>query len=277
MSKPKTLYITDLDGTFLSKEAKPTRFALDSLKLLKENGVHFTYATARTPLSACKIMQDAAISAPAVMMNGVIVYDVEKSEYISVNYMTDEEYAVNYGILKENDISFCVYALEDGVFKAYFEPLKNAEAKTFYEKRKPDYGAAFTPVDSAAGIKNVFYTTAANSYKNLIAAHEKIENTTCALRSELYGSVYSDYYYLEVSVASSSKKAGAMWLRENCGYERLVGFGDNMNDLPLFEACDENYAVSNAVDKLKASADGVIGSNDEDAVIKKILEMEGLL
>jgi len=36
--------------------------------------------------------------------------------------------------------------------------------------------------------------------------------------------------------------------------------------MTMFKISDEAYAVSNAVDELKALATGIIGSNEEDAV-----------
>lgn len=48
----------------------------------------------------------------------------------------------------------------------------------------------------------------------------------------------------------------------------MVVFGDGENDVDLFEAADEAYAVANAADVLKAVATGVIGANDEDGVAR---------
>jgi hydroxymethylpyrimidine pyrophosphatase-like HAD family hydrolase len=54
--------------------------------------------------------------------------------------------------------------------------------------------------------------------------------------------------------------------RKNYGFEKVVAFGDNLNDLPLFEASDEAYAVENAKEDVKKHATAVIGRNTEDAV-----------
>ena len=61
-------------------------------------------------------------------------------------------------------------------------------------------------------------------------------------------------------------------LKELLGCERVVAFGDAINDLPMFEISDACYAVENAVEELKAAADGVIGSNENDGVAKWLLE-----
>ena len=39
------------------------------------------------------------------------------------------------------------------------------------------------------------------------------------------------------------------------GCSRVVCFGDNFNDLPMFEAADVAVAVTNAVDEVKNHAD----------------------
>lgn len=52
----------------------------------------------------------------------------------------------------------------------------------------------------------------------------------------------------------------------------MVAFGDNLNDLPLFAAADESYAVSNAHERVRATATGVIASNAENAVVRFLQE-----
>jgi len=54
--------------------------------------------------------------------------------------------------------------------------------------------------------------------------------------------------------------------------DRIISFGDGMNDIPLFEISDECYAVANAVPELKERATGIIGSNENDGVAKWLLE-----
>ena len=55
-------------------------------------------------------------------------------------------------------------------------------------------------------------------------------------------------------------------MKERYDFGKVVVFGDSVNDLPMFRAADESYAVANALEELKGIATGVIGRNDEDAV-----------
>ena len=56
------------------------------------------------------------------------------------------------------------------------------------------------------------------------------------------------------------------------GYEKIVAFGDNYNDLGMFEAADVSVAVGNACDEVKNAADIVIEKNTEDGVAKFLLQ-----
>ena len=73
---------------------------------------------------------------------------------------------------------------------------------------------------------------------------------------------------MEIYSGRASKGSGVRKLKALCKAERVVVFGDNYNDMDMFQAADEGYAVENAVEELKAAATGVIGSNREDGVAK---------
>ena len=84
----------------------------------------------------------------------------------------------------------------------------------------------------------------------------------CTLQQELY----STEYFCEIMPKGATKANAIGKLKEMWGCEKVVSFGDAVNDIPMFRISDESYAVANAVEELKAIADGVIGDNDSDAV-----------
>ena len=82
-----------------------------------------------------------------------------------------------------------------------------------------------------------------------------------------------DMYYLEIITKNVSKASGVLTVKEMVGADKIVVFGDNLNDIPMFQVADECYAVSNAEKELKSIATAVINSNDEDAVAEFLLSM----
>ena len=53
----------------------------------------------------------------------------------------------------------------------------------------------------------------------------------------------------------------------NSEWDQVIVFGDDINDLPLFERADYSIAVANAAPEVLTSANHVIRSNDAGAVI----------
>ena len=86
----------------------------------------------------------------------------------------------------------------------------------------------------------------------------------CTIQQELYRPEYwCEIMPRKATKAEAIKSLKALW---NC--DRIVSFGDAINDIPMFELSDECYAVENAVPELKKAATGIIDSNDQDGVAK---------
>ena len=66
----------------------------------------------------------------------------------------------------------------------------------------------------------------------------------------------------------ASKSNAIKQLQTMLGCEKLIAFGDGINDIDMFQIADESYAVANAHEELKKHATAVISSNDEDGVAK---------
>jgi hydroxymethylpyrimidine pyrophosphatase-like HAD family hydrolase len=138
----------------------------------------------------------------------------------------------------------------------------------YYSERRGKYQKPFLQVGSLESLAEQ-----SPVFMSLNAPKERLDPLRAALDSvpgiavAYYRDVYEpEIWYLEVSAASASKRGGVLRLKELTGAEQVVGFGDNLNDLPLFAACDVKIAVGNAAEEIKRIADLVIGCNTGDAV-----------
>ncbi len=112
---------------------------------------------------------------------------------------------------------------------------------------------------------DVFYYSCIGEREALLPAYQAIEAAgcfTCTLQKD----IYMPEHWLEVMPREATKAHAAQRLKAMLGFERMVCFGDAINDLPLFHAADACYAVRGAAPALKHAATGTIGANDEDAV-----------
>ena len=48
--------------------------------------------------------------------------------------------------------------------------------------------------------------------------------------------------------------------------DSMIAFGDDYADIGMLQLCGTGVAMGNAIDEVKAKADIVIGSNDEDGI-----------
>ncbi len=130
-------------------------------------------------------------------------------------------------------------------------------------RRRPIAGESFTiPASGATGPWQILL-------RFFNRTRQRDARYTCLFQREIYT---DDEYWLEVMPKHATKAEGIHRLKELCGYDRIVSFGDALNDIPMFRGSDEAYAVENAVPALKAAASGIIGSNEEDGVANWLLE-----
>ncbi|MCM1340032.1 MAG: HAD family hydrolase, partial [Muribaculaceae bacterium] len=67
----KTLYLTDLDGTFLNSKAQVSSRSKQILNMLCDNDILFTIASARTFATVIPMFTGVSLRNPLVLMNGV--------------------------------------------------------------------------------------------------------------------------------------------------------------------------------------------------------------
>ena len=80
------------------------------------------------------------------------------------------------------------------------------------------------------------------------------------------------FWFLEIFSDKASKQNAVKHLREAYSFERIIGFGDNLNDLPMFAACDVRVAVENAKPEVKTAANTICDTNNNDGVAKWLEE-----
>jgi Cof subfamily protein (haloacid dehalogenase superfamily) len=269
----KELYISDLDGTLLNKSAELSPYTVQSLNKLIEKGLYFSVATARTAATVLKILKDVHVNTPISLMNGVSIYDVQNQRYIKTEYIEKASVHRMLRLLKQYGRTGFLYEIENDTMKTYYENLDSEHRKIFVEERVGKYNKVFTKVDSFMDCRdsNIVYLSICDKRESLEPLFEELRLDT-QLYIEFYKDIYmDDHWYFEACSSKASKYNAAMYLRSVFGFDKVTAFGDNLNDLSLFRASDECYAVNNAKEEVKSKATAVIAGNEEDGVAKFLL------
>lgn len=268
LSMKKVLYVSDLDGTLLNKNDRINPRSIAIINSLVDKGMQFTYATARSLVSASVVTQGLSTNIPVIAYNGAFIFHPATGEILSRENFSREEMEDAADFIRSHDISPLVYAFIDGVEKVSWIPAReNDGIKRYLSLRKGD--RRLRPVENNAQLYEgeIFYFTCIGTKDELMPVYEifsKDGRYRCTIQQELY----RPEYFCEIMPAAATKANAIRKLKELRGCDRVISFGDAINDIPMFEISDECYAVENAVEELKAVADGVIDSNENDGVAK---------
>ena len=274
----KTLYISDLDGTLLQNDATMSGYTAQALQAFIERGGLFSVATARTWESMLHnhfLDPVLPLPVPLVLMNGAMIYDSQNQRFVKKNIIAPDTVRAMIACAKAHGQEGLLYSIKEGYTQVYHEEITRPFIGRFYEMRRQFYGKrmVYTSDLAAHAAEEIIYCTMADSHENLAPLHEALQQLP-GLNCTFYPDSYvKGAWLLECFSCFASKFNAVQYLRERYGFDKIIGFGDNLNDIPLFEACDEAYAVANAREELKAAATGVIGANTEDGVAKFLEEL----
>lgn len=269
----KNLYITDLDGTFLNSSAEISKFSADLIKKMINDGLLFSVATARTKATVIDMFKDIGINTPITLMNGVMVYDTVKKETVISHEINKTTAARILEVYKEYGKHPMLYMDKGNYLEIHYTETDNLHHAEYISNRKNKKLKKFLKLDNYnLDIPDkLLYIVSFDKPSELQAIYDKISKFD-GVFSNFYSDNYTDCNFLETMNSAVSKGTAAVEIKKILKADRIIAFGDNLNDIPLFEVADEAYAVSNAHEGLKAVATSVIDSNDDDGVAKFISE-----
>ena len=266
----KTLYVSDLDGTLLRRDKTVSEFTVNTVNELTARGMLFSYATARSYVTASRLTSGITSHIPVIIYNGAFILENGTERKLLSEHLSTEDSRRVLDILLAHDIYPIVYAMIDGVEKySYCPALESQAAKTFEDGRAGDVRA--NPIDDPAELYrgDIFNITCIDDSEKMRPLYERMKDEYQCL---WFIDMYSGERWFEILPPRATKANAILRLKEMLGCDRVVCFGDGENDVSMFRIADECYAMANAVDELKAIATGVIGSHEEDGVARFLRE-----
>ncbi len=264
------LYVSDLDGTLMRSDGTLSPYTVRLINELVEQGIAFTYATARSVESARTITAGLRLELPVITRNGCVLADNATGKHLEKALFTEDEVRLLKELLPElPECGFVSCFMGDEMYKTFL-PGKHTPGFQKYVDYYAD-DPRMMPVDSFGGLfrGEPGYVTLIDEKEKIRPVYERVRQYDC-WESLFQKDTYWDEYWVEICPRNRTKAKAILKMKERYGFRKLVVFGDSVNDMSMFGAADEAYAVANALDELKAAATEVIGGNDEDAVAKKL-------
>ena len=242
--------VVDLDRTLLHTDKSISSYTIAVLEACRNRGMQIMVATARplrTTIPYCaKIPFDAM-----VVSNGARIICGDRRT----------EYGIDIACAER-----LLHALQN--HPALRITVENGD-RAYSNLKIEDYETIIT--ENLADVAN-----AEGVLKILV--HLDQEDTLEIVKQELTDDLYytiANGYLLQIMNKSATKWNGirAMLKIANCSPEEAVYFGDDHDDVEPIRLCGTGVAVSNGIEEVKAVADYIAQSNDDDGVARFIEEM----
>jgi Cof subfamily protein (haloacid dehalogenase superfamily) len=261
------LVLSDMDGTFLNNNGDFNRERYrDVKKIMKEKGVTFALVTGKQCERVEELFGDDANdlwilgdSATRIKHNGEFVYESLLSNSLGLDIIR---------LLEEISLDHTIIACtRNGAVIKETAPYEEAAIvrKSYAEVRQVSDFKELTD----DFVKITVHDPSFNCFKT----REKL--------SPFFESAYiiaSEEAWIDIANANVHKGTTVEHLQRllNVTPEETMAFGDGYNDIELMSRSIYSFAVRNAVQDLKDVANFITRSNDEDAVMKTIIQILSL-
>jgi Cof subfamily protein (haloacid dehalogenase superfamily) len=269
------LFVSDLDGTLVDRRATLSRFAVRTLRRLIDEGVLFTVASARSQATLAPILRELPLTLPIIEFNGAYITDLATGQSLYCEALDAEvaTCAVRLGL--DADVPPFVSTHFGGQQYLYPpEKLRNAGMTWYVDTRKAALDrrllAGLDPFEALA--QPAVCLTFIAEHARLAVLKQRIDRATSGqTNSVVYRNPYdTKWFWLTVQSARANKGDALRKLTEHLGValSAVTVFGDEVNDIPMFEVAGRCVAVDNAVPELKRLAHQVIGAHHLDSVVQ---------
>ena len=254
----------DLDGTLLNSEHEVSAEHRDALRALVNNDVLVVLISGRMHRSIQPISDAIGLENPIISYNGGMVKHATTGEvYYHTPVPADAAVAiVNECAARHLHLNYC---LNDELYVAVHN-----EWSALYEHRTG------VPATSVGDLREL----AGETPTKMLIIHEPeelpslLDDFKATYGEELYVTqTQAEYIEFMNPEVTKGRALTALAAQFDIPMETVVAFGDSYNDETLLSASGFGVAMGNAVAPIKACADYITATNDENGVAKAVSEL----
>ncbi len=272
----KNIYITDLDHTFLRSDLSISDYTKKTWNSYASESI-LSVATARTYKKTMQFLEGIHVNAPMILLDGALIATTDK-KIIDTKFVTKEagdtiiEEGAKLGIFP------FVLSLAEGELNeafSYATTLNSYQSEIIKRYVNDDHTQVFKDLRAMQNNFKIVYMG------NEALLRELEKNLKVVFKEQLKyilaPEAYMGCYFLTVLHKDADKSHGIQSVSEAAGFDlkKLTVFGDNFNDIGMFELANTSVAVANAQEGVKRRADIVLAhTNDEDGVARYLAEVK---
>jgi len=250
---------SDMDGTLLDDDKNIPEVNIRALEKFTEAGGMFGMATGRSPHNLSFFPEALPLTAPSILDNGGVLYDVKNREYMECTYIPREKSIALVNRIMEIDPAASVQVYTRSArYQVNLSPQRIDDPLVALE-------GIYEPLCRAEDIPEewikIVLCLPEEQLKAMIEALD-----LDAIRKE-YSTVHSGRIYFEFLCHGMTKGNGIAALRKNGkGVKKILAMGDYYNDAEMLRLADVSAAPVNAEEGVKAMVNYVTCDNNQGAV-----------
>lgn len=270
--------VLDIDGTLLNdqKEIMPATKAI--LIRAQEEGIKLILASGRPTASMLGFAEELEMKKHhglLVSYNGAKVIDCQTSDELFNQSMTLEEGKAVLEHMKKFDVKVMIdkddYMYVNDVYNCDITYKGNKINIIEYESRGGNYKLCEIE-DLAAFLDSSISKILTAGEPEYLAEHH--QEMMAPFKDSLNCVFTADFYFEFTAQGIDKAKALDTVLKPlGIGAEEVAAFGDGHNDITLIRYAGKGIAMANAVPELKAAADHVTLSHNEDGIAHALKQM----
>ncbi|MFF7883268.1 HAD family hydrolase [Streptomyces sp. NPDC007896] len=256
-SFPYKLVATDLDGTLLRSDETVSERTREALAAVTAAGAAHIVVTGRAVPWTRHILDDLGYEGLAVCGQGAQVYDA--GEHRLLTSVTLDRQLAGLALAKiEAEVGpLLLAASRDGL---------DGEVLVGPGYRRQDGSLPVVPIRDATDLWSAPLNKVYVQHPTL--SDDELAAVATRVAGGLVGVTMAGAGIVELLPLGLSKATGLSLAARRLGVKaaNTIAFGDMPNDIPMFAWAAHSVAMANAHDELKAVADEVTSSNEEDGI-----------
>lgn len=263
------LIAADMDGTLLNKQLEISPRNAAAIKAAQQKGVLFSVCSGRFCQFGAMKTKEAGISCPVVGANGASIWDDKVNRIVETFPLPADTAKTVNALLRSYDIYYCVFAPD----MITVSREGTTHLKSFWNHPSLTEGYDLRFSSSAEDARKAAEEGKALKFYVGRLPDDVYQKVTDDL-SQLNG-IYvttSGRNCIEIMNEGVNKCSGVQRLAAMHGIrmDEVMTLGDYFNDVPMIKAAGLGVAMGNSHEDVKACADYVTDTNEEDGVAKAI-------
>jgi len=268
------LLAIDVDGTLVNGRDELTAATCAALRRAEEAGVRIVLATGRRYSRCLQFAEQLGLDAPLVTASGALTK--RPTDHVTLHEATFDRDVLGawLSIVADAGYEAVLYGdtFADGFdFYCRGTDVDSAELAEFYALNEGLH--LVWPRIVAEPPHGIFAGFAMAARDEMLRLETNLQRAlpgqleTHVIRSPRYRG-----YMCEIAAHGVTKWSGIRRLADDWGIpdEEVCAVGDDVNDLPMIRAAGVGVAMGNALDEVKAAADRIAPTHDNDGLVEVV-------